>query len=99
MSENKLNYLKVLRALKEIPFGVGRKLLIDFLNEALSLSQIHKEAYMVVRFSSFSETELEGELEGKPAVFGEDIKAVTYHGAEIIKSNSGDYEIIILFDI
>ena len=74
-------------------------LLIDFLNEALSLSQIHKEAYMVVRFSSFSETELEGELEGKPAVFGEDIKAVTYHGAEIIKSNSGDYEVTILFDI
>ena len=74
-------------------------LLIDFLNEALSLSQIHKEAYTVVRFPRFSETNLEAELEGKPAVFGEDIKAVTYHGAEIIKTDKGDYEVMILFDI
>ena len=74
-------------------------LLIDFLNEALSLSQINKEAYTSARFSRFSETELEGELEGKSAVFGEDIKAATYHGAEIIKTGRGGYEVTILFDI
>ena len=32
MTEKKMDYLLILKALDEIPFGVGKKLLIDFLN-------------------------------------------------------------------
>ena len=48
MSENKLNYLKVLRALKEIPFGVGRKLLIDFLKGDLKNKSIKSNRIFVL---------------------------------------------------
>ena len=42
----KLDYLFILKALKEIPFGVGRKLLIDFLhgkenNESIARNSLH----------------------------------------------------------
>ncbi len=55
-------------------------LLVDFLNEALYLSQINKEVYFEANFKKFSNAELEGELMGqKIERFGEDIKAATYH--------------------
>src|SRR3989344_2903482 len=42
-------------------------LLVDFLNEALALSAMHKEIYREIALRSFSETALEGELHGAPA--------------------------------
>lgn len=75
-------------------------LLVDFLNEVLSLSQINKEAYSVITFDEFSETSLGGNLEGVGVdEFDEDIKAVTYHEAEIKKNPAGNWETILIFDI
>lgn len=75
-------------------------LLVDFLNEVLSLSQINKEAYPVVTFGELSETTLRGNLEGvRVNEFDEDIKAVTYHEAEIKKNPEGNWETILIFDI
>jgi len=74
--------------------------LVDFLSEVLYLSQINKEIYNEVKFKKFSDTELKAELVGqKVERFGEDIKAVTYHGLEICQRKDGTWEITILFDI
>ncbi len=75
-------------------------LLVDFLSEVLYLIQTNKEVYSDVKFIKFSDKELECELTGnKVESFGEDIKAVTYHGLEIKKNKKGLYEATILFDI
>jgi len=74
-------------------------LLIDFLNEILYLSETNREVYNEVKFKNFSDKRLQGELTGNEVEsFGEDIKAVTYHGVEIKKKNNV-YRTDILFDI
>lgn len=74
-------------------------LLVDFLSEALMLSQINKEVYFEAKFKEFYDTALEAQLIGqKVERFGEDIKAVTYHGLEIKKVND-HWEAVVLFDI
>jgi len=75
-------------------------LLVDFLSEVLYLSQVNKEVYNDVKFNKFSDKELKGELTGsKVESFGEDIKAVTYHGLEIEKNKQGLWQATVLFDI
>jgi len=75
-------------------------LLVDFLNEVLYLSQVNKEVYNDIKFRKFTDKRLEGELTGnKIELFGEDIKAVTYHGLEIKKNKKGLWEVTVLFDI
>ncbi len=75
-------------------------LLVDFLSEALYLSQVNKEIYFDINFKKFSNTEIKGELIGqKVARFGEDIKAVTYHGLDIHQKKDKTWEAIVLFDI
>ena len=75
-------------------------LLVDFLSEVLYLSQVNKEVYSNIKFNKFKDKELGGELIGnKIESFGEDIKAVTYHGLEIKKNKKGLYEATVLFDI
>ena len=75
-------------------------LLVDFLSEALYLTQINKEIYDNVKFVKFTDTEIEAELSGQEVErFGEDIKAVTYHGLEIKKTEGGKWEATVLFDI
>lgn len=75
-------------------------LLVDFLSEALYLIQTNKEIYNSVKFNKFTDTEIEAELVGsKVERFGEDIKAVTYHGLDIHLNMDGDWEAAILFDI
>jgi len=75
-------------------------LLVDFLSEALYLSQVNKEIYFDINFKKFSNTEIEGELIGqKVARFGEDIKAVTYHSLNIHQKKDKTWEATVLFDI
>ncbi len=90
-------------------------LLVDFLSEALYLSQVEGEIYNNVKFKKFSDpstnsgqapsagsgqTEIEGELIGqKVERFGEDIKAVTYHNLNIIERGNRIWEATVLFDI
>ncbi|MDP2967051.1 MAG: archease [bacterium] len=75
-------------------------LLVDFLNEALYLIQVHKEIYRQVKFIKFSDKELEAELfSQKVERFGEDIKAVTYHDLDIYQKEDGTWEAVVLFDI
>lgn len=74
-------------------------LLVDFLNEALYLSDVHNEAYLKAIFHKFTKRELTGKIIGRAiAGFDIEIKAVTHHGLKIKKVNNG-WECTILFDI
>jgi SHS2 domain-containing protein len=76
-----------------------QSLLVDFLNEALTLSDINNEAYFEVKFKKLTGMELAAEIFSQPIEkMGLEIKAVTYHGVEI-KKVSGGWEATVLFDI
>ena len=84
----------------EVSADSSVNLLIDFLNEALYLSNVDKAVYDEIEFSELSATSLRGLLKGfAVGSFAEDVKAVTYHGAQIKKSTNGYYEVEILLDI
>jgi SHS2 domain-containing protein len=75
-------------------------LLVDFLNEALCLAHTHRETYSGVAFEAISDGGVEATLRGSPVEsFGEDIKAVTYHEAEIRENAAGNLETMLVFDI
>lgn len=75
-------------------------LLIDFLNETLRLAQTNKESYTQVEFKKILPQSLEANLRGfKVQSFEEDIKAVTYHEAEVKRKKDGIWETNIIFDI
>lgn len=75
-------------------------LLIDFLSEVLTLSQINRIIYNLNEIDSLSETELKCSVRGyKIERFKEDIKAVTYHEAEVKCDESGIWSTFIIFDI
>jgi len=75
-------------------------LLIDFLNEILT--DLHAEHFFPIKLNimSLTKTSLEIDLE---EVFcdaiGEDVKAVTYHEANIVKKDNGLFESLIVLDI
>jgi SHS2 domain-containing protein len=75
-------------------------LLIDFLSEVLTLSHKNKACYKIIGFEILDSTKLTAVIEGT-RVFGfdEDIKAVTYTEAKIVKNSLNQYETIIVFDI
>ncbi len=75
-------------------------LLIDFLSEALVWTHTELEAFTSVRFRAISEQKLEAELAGyRTEEFGEGIKAVTYHEADVKKNTEGVWATNIVFDI
>lgn len=74
-------------------------LVVDFLSEALALSDINSEAYTNVRFSSITDISAEGVLIGKSVSgFETQIKAATYHDLEI-KKFDGEFEATVTFDV
>ncbi|MGC8776282.1 MAG: archease [Minisyncoccia bacterium] len=80
-------------------------LLIDFLNEILTSAQIHKEIYNKINFLHFPKENdsnffIEAEIIGAEVKnFKHDIKAITYHNANLTKNNLNQWEITIVFDI
>jgi SHS2 domain-containing protein len=59
-------------------------LLVNFLNEVLTQSQINRKIYNRVKFLRLSEKSLETHIFGIPVDhFDEDVKAVTYHEVKI----------------
>ena len=74
-------------------------LLVDFLNEVLNRAQIGRELFDDVRFTRFEPTSLTAELRGtQPAEFEEDVKAVTYHEAEV-RQEGGEWTTMLVFDL
>ena len=74
-------------------------LLVDFLNEVLNRAQIGREMFEEIRFTRFEPLSLTAELIGTaPAEFGEDVKAVTYHEADLHCEN-GTWATMLVFDL
>lgn len=74
-------------------------LLVDYLSEALYLSDVHNEAYLKGVVHELTVHHLHGELFGVPVNgFNIEIKAVTYHGLSI-KICNGIWQADIVFDI
>ncbi len=75
-------------------------LLIDFLSEALTLSHIHRAVFCQVEVTRLGSGSLSARLLGaKVETFDEDIKAVSYHEAEIVQNSKGNYKTNLVFDI
>jgi SHS2 domain-containing protein len=74
-------------------------LLVDFLNDVLNRAQIGRELFEEVAFTRFEETSLTATLTGTAdAEFEEDVKAVTYHEAEVRNVN-GEWTTMLVFDL
>lgn len=76
-------------------------LLVDFLSEALSAAYTEKAVYCRIHFEELTRTRLRATLSGRSvAAFDEDIKAVTYHEAEVVHDEkTGRWSTLVVFDI
>ena len=75
-------------------------LLIDFLSHILTLSHIHQVVFDRIVIIHCDEHTLSAHVFAKKAQKIErDVKAVTFHEAEIVRTSSGSYQTIIIFDI
>ncbi len=73
-------------------------LLVDFLNDALTRAHIERIVFRDVSFEKLAETDLVAELAGGPAQVVQEIKAVTYHEADV-RQTDGAWETMLVFDI
>jgi len=75
-------------------------LLVDFLSEVLTLTDINDSVFNEIEIVSLKENEIIAKIKGfKIKEFKEEIKAVTYHNLEIKKNEKNEYEVEVLFDI
>ena len=75
-------------------------LMIDFLSEALTLSHCNMVVYRELEILEISPTELSAIISGRPTEsFDRDVKAVTYHGAEVAGKEGDGFAVEIVLDI
>ncbi len=75
-------------------------LLIDFLSEALTLCHRRRVLFNEMHGIHISDRMIEAEVTGRDVErFAQDIKAVTYHQAEVHRDDSGRWTTRIVFDI
>jgi SHS2 domain-containing protein len=74
-------------------------MLIDFLNDVLHRAHTYREVYIDWDFLRLDATSLDVTLFGlAPASFEEDVKAVTYHEADV-RRDEGGWTTMLVFDI
>lgn len=74
-------------------------LLVDFLGDVLTRCHVSREAYDEVTFASLDATSLRATLRGRRVRgFEEDVKAVTYHEAEVVQRD-GTWSTNLVLDI
>ena len=75
-------------------------LIVDFLSEVLTYAYEKKTVFCKIDFQQIGEKKLKARIYGKKvSSFAEDIKAVTYHEAQVRKNEKGNWETLIIFDI
>ena len=75
-------------------------LLIDFLSEVLTRSYLNKVVFCKVDFLVLEEKVLKAKILGvRASEITEDVKAVTYHEAEVVINKNGNFETVVVFDI
>ncbi len=83
----------------EIRSADRTSLLIDFLNDVLSRAHIGRECFERAEFERLTEQEAVATLVGRaPARFEQDMKAVTYHEADVRFENDV-WSTMLVFDI
>lgn len=94
------SYQPTIKEIIELEAADTTTLLIDFLSELLTLSQIHKAIFYEFTIDRMTDYTLSGTLSGSAVdAFQEDVKAVTYHEADVKVNEQGDWETVIIFDI
>ena len=74
-------------------------LLVDWLNEILSRSDLNKKVYLDFKIEKLSEKHCQAQIAGQKVDQKQiDIKAATYHQLEIKKINN-HWQVIVIFDI
>lgn len=74
-------------------------LLVDFLNEVLTSAQIYREKYDSIVFERLDENGVTANISGfKVDRFIADVKAVTYHMAEV-KEEDGKWSVSLVLDV
>lgn len=75
-------------------------LLIDFLSDLLTFSYTENAVFCETMIHELGERSVKATVRGRRVpFFEEDIKAVTYHEAEVRKNDAGHYETLVVFDI
>jgi len=75
-------------------------LLVDFLNDALTRCHVHRRRYTAAAFTLLTETALTATLTSVAAGdFHEDVKAVTYHEADVQGDADGRWKTTLVLDI
>lgn len=75
-------------------------LLIDFLSEVLTLTHSEKTIFCTMKIQYLDEQKIRAFIYGhRVNSFDEDIKAVTYHEAEVTLNHDGLYHTRLIFDI
>lgn len=75
-------------------------LLIEFLGEVLTQSHLNKALFCKLEIEHLSEKKISASIHGYPVEeIDEDIKAVTYHEANVHRNTANQYETIVVFDI
>lgn len=94
------NYAPTLNEKITIQSPDQTSLLIDFLSEILTKNYTLHAVFYKIEFIQLSHTNLCAIIKGvKIQQFDKDIKAVTYHEANVLKNKLGNLETIIVFDI
>ena len=80
--------------------GDRTALLIDFLSDVLTQCHVDRAIYCAVSVKHLSETEIEAVIAGTQVkAFEDDIKAVTYHEAEVRQDAEGNWSCMVIVDI
>ena len=75
-------------------------LLIDFLSDILSLSYTEKAVFCEIAVNCLTESKIMATVMGyRTTQLEEDIKAVTYHEAQVRQKSDGRWETMLIFDI
>jgi SHS2 domain-containing protein len=80
----------------EVESGDVTALLVDFLNEALVRAHVQRRSFTGASFASLTERRAAATLTSVPAEFEEDVKAVTYHEAEVRRGENGWTTMLVL---
>ena len=75
-------------------------LLIDFLNDVLLQTELQRTAFRNIAFHTFTATALRATLSGSRfGTLRRDIKAVTWHEADLHENRNGEWETMMVFDL
>ena len=75
-------------------------LLVDFLSAILTRVHVHRALYCAADLQLAGETGLVADLEGTPVdALDTDIKAVTFHEAEVTRDAAGRWSTRLVFDL